>query len=298
MLDSARNAVIALLVWLLAAPAAAQPIPWNKLRGSDDLMDNEREDVVAVMRRVKSYGRCRGSIARCLAQRPRAPLAWRLANYLVYIAGKGLSRKEMTDLLELRRKSAVPKKVQRIGVAHGARRGATEARVLLVEYADFQCGHCATVAPVLARVVERHKEKVALLFKPYPLRGGGPLLAALASLAAQRQGKFWKMHDLLFENPDRHDAKGIEALARQAGLDLQRFRRDLKDKKLAATIDAIKVEGLRLGLKGTPTLFVNGKLYQMVKNQRHLDERVADELDLLAAQKAAPPARQARRKRP
>ena len=83
--------------------------------------------------------------------------------------------------------------------------------------------------------------------------------AALAGLAAQRQGKFWPLHDLLFANYNKLNAEKINALAEQAGLDMAKFNADQIDPQLLQRLNADMQEGQQIGVRGTPTIFVNGR---------------------------------------
>jgi len=271
--------LVALLLLLTPSLAEAK-IPWKKLEGGDDLMSNEKETAAKVMKGFPLYHGCKGTITRCLKKKPAIKSAWRLANYVVFLVGKGLDEKEVNKVLELRRQSARPKKIHTISVAGVPRRGKAKAKVTIVEYADFRCGHCALLGPIVKSVLAKKGDQVTLYFKPYPLRPGESVIAAIAALAAHRQGKFWKMHDLLFANPELHSKAGVETLAKRAGLDLGRFRAAMKDRNVLKQIDKNKIEGLRLGIKGTPTLFVNGKRYKLRKDRRHISERIDEELEM------------------
>ncbi len=83
--------------------------------------------------------------------------------------------------------------------------------------------------------------------------------AAIAALAADRQGKFWEFHDLLFENYKQPDDKKIKEIAQQLGLDLKTFENDLKNPEIEAKIQRDIVEGQKVGVRGTPTIFINGR---------------------------------------
>ena len=266
-----------------AAPAFGEKpmIPWSKLRGVEDLLQNERDTAAAAMMGLTGYLGCRKKIAECLQRKSPSKSTLRLANYLVFLAGKGLNRKEIEALFAKRRQSARPTKVHKLQTAAAPSYGPKgKAKLTIVEYADFRCGHCAALSPVLKKLLNGYPKQVRLFFKPFPLRPGASVLAAQAALAAHRQGKFWRMHDLLFKNPDKHTEAGVLALARQAELDVSRFRRDLKSKFVSSTVDANKVEGLRIGVRATPSLFFNGKPYLMRRDRRHLAERIEEELEL------------------
>lgn len=117
--------------------------------------------------------------------------------------------------------------------------------------------------PLLEQVLEQYPEDVKLVFKHFPLgnhKFAGK--AALATLAANEQGKFWPLHDLLFANYNRLDDETITDLARQAGLDMERFEKDMQTgvRRYTDLIRRDMIEGQRNGVRGTPTIFVNGKL--------------------------------------
>lgn len=279
-----------LLSILLAAPALpgralAGKSPLSRVKGFSRLGLSQREAARAALEKTPCYHGCKHSFARCLGVKPRVPTAWRVARYAVFLASKGLRADQIQQVLVLRKKSVLPDKVHQLKVdATTPRLGDPRAKVVIVEFADFRCGHCAVVSPALKKVVRSMKGKAVLYFKPYPLRFRGPnLKACWAALAAHRQGKFWPMARLLFANQDAHTQEGVEKLARKLKLDMDKFRAHLKDVNLAKVLEANKIEGLRAGLKGTPTIYVNGKKYRMRKDERHFRDRIEEELELLAA---------------
>lgn len=99
-----------------------------------------------------------------------------------------------------------------------------------------------------------------LVFKNFPLRNhkfAWP--AAIAALAANKQGKFWELHDQLYENYNRLSDQKIREIAQQVGLDMEKFDKDMKDPKLKAIVERDFQEGARAGVRGIPTIFVNGR---------------------------------------
>jgi protein-disulfide isomerase len=140
-------------------------------------------------------------------------------------------------------------------------RGPADAKVTLVEFLDFQCPFCSRVQPTLAQIQQTYGDKVRIVFKHMPLRSIHPQAAgaAAAAEAAHGQGKFWEMHDLIFANQrELGDAK-YQEWARQLGLDMDRFQKDLKSPALAQRIDADSQEAANLGVSGTPAFFINGR---------------------------------------
>jgi protein-disulfide isomerase len=137
--------------------------------------------------------------------------------------------------------------------------GPTDAKVTIVEFADFQCPYCALASAELRRVRAQFPDTVRVVFKQYPLDGHSQSdLASRASLAAAAQGKFWEMHDVLFGNYREISRDRVLSWAAGMGLDMRRFRRDLKGSKSAAIIRAEHREADSAGVEGTPTFFING----------------------------------------
>ena len=158
-----------------------------------------------------------------------------------------------------------PNKIYRIAVGNAPIKGNPDAPVTIVEYSDFQCPFCARSQPLLTRVMEKYPDDVRLVYKHFPLsfhKAAKP--AAVASMAAQEQGKFWEMHDVLFAKGAKINEAKIEAYAEEAGLDMDRFRADYADKKAAyeKLVDADLRQGQSVAVRGTPTLYINGKKVQ------------------------------------
>ena len=114
--------------------------------------------------------------------------------------------------------------------------------------------------PLLEQVLEKNPKNVKLVFKNYPLRNhkfAHP--AAAAALAARKQGKFWEFHDLLFKNYNKLNDEKLKEISTELALDVERLLRDMRDPQILAMISRDKAEGDRAGVRGTPTIFVNGR---------------------------------------
>jgi protein-disulfide isomerase len=139
--------------------------------------------------------------------------------------------------------------------------------LLIVEYADFQCSACAAAHPMNKQVIEKYKGKIKWVFKHFPLSfHKNAVRAAEAAEAAGVQGKFWEMHDKLFEKQaewseltDPGDM--FVDFAQELGLDKNKFEQDIKSGKLRAKIEKDRKQGLVLGINATPTFIVGGKKY-------------------------------------
>ena len=115
--------------------------------------------------------------------------------------------------------------------------------------------------PVLEQVLEKNPNQVKLVFKNFPIRNHEfAMPAAIAALAAEKQGKFWEFHDLLFKDYNRLNEQKVKEIARQLDLDMEKFEKDRKDPRIRAMINRDLAEGNRAGVRGTPTIFINGRL--------------------------------------
>lgn len=138
--------------------------------------------------------------------------------------------------------------------------GAPDARVTVVEFSDFQCPYCAEAARTLKKLKEKHGATVRVIFRQYPLPfHERAQAAALAALAAHAQNKFWEYHDLLFENQGALDAPDLESYAERLKLDVAKFREASADATVANLVTSDVALGDSVNVRGTPTVFVNGK---------------------------------------
>jgi protein-disulfide isomerase len=138
--------------------------------------------------------------------------------------------------------------------------GAPDARVTIVEFSDFQCPYCAEAARTMKKVKEAHGAAVRVIFRQYPLPfHERAQAAAQAALAAHAQNKFWEYHDLLFENQGALAASDLEGYAERLKLDVGKFREASVDAAVANLITSDVALGDSVNVRGTPTVFVNGK---------------------------------------
>lgn len=140
------------------------------------------------------------------------------------------------------------------------RLGPTEAGVTVLDFFDFECLHCAEAEHPLRQVLDAFEGEVALVVRHFPLTESHAWAnaAALASEAAANQGKFWEMHDLIFQYQNDLSTEMLLGLAVELGLDTDQFEADMKNADTQARLDQDLDEGERLGVDGTPCIFVNG----------------------------------------
>ena len=142
-------------------------------------------------------------------------------------------------------------------------RGGANAKIAVVEFSDFQCPYCSKAVPTLAQIEQRYRDKVRIVFKhlPLPMHSKAPAAHAAAE-AAHRQGKFWPMHDKIFADQASMSPERYREYARELGLDLERYDRDVADASTRERIEADAAEARRLGVSGTPAFFVNGRFVE------------------------------------
>ena len=139
--------------------------------------------------------------------------------------------------------------------------GNSAAPCTLVEYGDYECPHCGRAYPIVKRLQEHFGDKLLFVFRNFPLTRSHPHAESAAETAefAAPQGKFWEMHDLLFENQDRLGRRLFDELAHQLGLNPAALNDALDSGRFKERVQADFTGGARSGVNGTPTFFINGQ---------------------------------------
>ena len=162
--------------------------------------------------------------------------------------------------------------------------GPENAKVKIVEFSDFECPFCSKAAAAVHQIRQKYEKDVRFVFRQFPLemhRNARP--AALASLEADAQGKFWQFHDKLFENQSELQRDALERHAQAVGLDMTKFKKALDDNTHAAAVDRDLKLGTGVQVNGTPTMFLNGKRVENPTDVGAISAMIEAEL------KAAPP---------
>ena len=158
--------------------------------------------------------------------------------------------------------------------------GPSDAAVVLVEYGDFECPHCGAAFPHVEEVRQRMGGRMAFVYRHFPLTNAHPHAqsAAEAAEAAGAQGRFWEMHAMIFEHQDALEPEDLLGYARDIGLELRQFASELRSGAHASKVRHDFISGVRSGVNGTPTFFINGLRY----------DGPADATSLLAAIESMP----------
>ncbi len=142
--------------------------------------------------------------------------------------------------------------------------GSDSAAITLVEYGDYQCSYCGDAYALVRDAQEALGDDLRFVFRNFPLAEAHPhaTAAAQAAEAAAKQGKFWEMHDMLYENQQALSSSDLMTYAKEAGLDMEQFKKDIGSDAVSDKVDADFESGVRSGVNGTPSFFVNGEKYE------------------------------------
>ncbi len=153
-----------------------------------------------------------------------------------------------------------PNKVYDIPVGKSATRGPADAKVTIVEFSDFQCPFCARSVELIDQITAAYPKDVRVVFKNFPLSFHQQAMpAAKAAIAAGNQGKFWPMHDKIFENSSKLTDASYPLWAKELGLNVEQFNKDMASPEVLAQINEEMKEAAAAGVRGTPTFYINGK---------------------------------------
>ena len=181
-----------------------------------------------------------------------------------------------------------PRQAAQPGAPNPYAKGSASARITLEEFSDFQCPACAGLAPGLKRVAAEYGDRARVVFRNYPLQMHRyAFIAARAAEAAGLQGKFWEMHDMLYDNQkewsDSMEPRvQFDSYATRLGLDVQKFKADMERQDLAERVKADMLRGNSLGVKGTPTVYLNGR--ELVPGQLVTEEIMRREIEAALGQ--------------
>ncbi len=233
------------------------------------LSDQQKYSVLkAINEKPCTCGCSNDTIAKCRKNDPTCTTSPKLIDQAIALARQGKSAMEIEAAFGGPSKggNAPPADdsnvVYRANVGHSPARGPADAKVTIVEWSDFQCPFCGRVEPTLKQLVDKYGDQLRIVWRNQPLPfHPNAMPAAKAAMAAYAQGndKFWKMHDLLFENQRELSPANYEKWAQASGVDMAKWKADMASPAVDAEIQADMREGSALGASGTPAFFINGK---------------------------------------
>jgi protein-disulfide isomerase len=265
-----RALAIAALYLLGAALVCAQD--WTTLESLpavdlSGLSPAQKATALKLLRARDCTCGCGMKVAECRVKDPNCYYSKGLASVIVAAIKAGKSEKDALAEAEASRFAHPPEHKLledpiAVPTAGAPETGPDDAPITLVEFSDFQCPYCTLATPQLQAVLKVYPTQVRLFFKQFPLdMHSQAALAAAAAVAAQRQGKFWQMHDALFASHNDLSRPTILALASAIGLDMKRFETDLDSPEVRKAVARDQDDGSNVGVMSTPTLFIDGQHY-------------------------------------
>jgi thiol-disulfide isomerase/thioredoxin len=202
------------------------------------------------------------SLAQCVKESRPCALCVPAAKFLAVRVTRGGTRSQVESAFRIRFAADTVKTVDE---ADSPSKGAKDAAVSIVEWADFQCPYCGAAAPIIDKLPEQYPGQVRIVFKNYPLASHqNSEVAARAAVSAGKQGKFWDMHHALFANQQSGlDREVILKLAKELGLDEKKFVAELDAESTADAVNRDRKQAEKLGLRGTPMIYVNGRHFEI-----------------------------------
>jgi protein-disulfide isomerase len=231
------------------------------------LSEAQKKSALKLMNEKGCNCGCSMTIARCRERDTSCRRSLIFARTIVDTLREGKGEAETAKALDQKTATFVEAKlpddtgtVYAIDTSHNPVRGPKDAPVTVVEFSDFQCPFCAGLQSTLDQVRKAFPKDVRLIYKQYPLNiHPYARQAALASLAAYAQGKFWEMHDKMFQNFKDINDENLRKWAREVGLNVGEFQNAIESGKHDAMVQKDMTDGANAKVLGTPTVFVNGK---------------------------------------
>lgn len=257
-------------ICLFAAALFAQD--WktaSSLPGIDlsNLSAAQKTLVFKILREQNCSCGCNMKLAECRIADPGCSYSTGLATAIIEAIRSGKSESEAIAAANASKWAHVeaPKLLDdpvSIPVSGSPEKGPQNAQITLVEFSDFQCPYCIAAVPQIYALMKAYPTQVKLIFKQFPLETHAQAeMAATAAVAAHKQGKFWAMHDAMFAHHDDLSRNAILTLAKENGLDVERFQTDIDSTEVHETVVRDVQDGNKAGVEGTPTIFVNGQRY-------------------------------------
>src|ERR1700693_2382684 len=255
-----------------SAPAAKAPAAdaWktSETLGNVDISDLtpvQKRAVLKIVRDQDCSCQCGMKTAECIMKDPNCSYSRTIAKIAIQGVKDGKTLVEISKLMDASPKAHRPKTLEdpvEIDVAGSPVKGPDNARITLVEFSDFECPFCFAAVAQVDRIMAAYPKDIKLIYKQFPLSmHPHAQMAAMASLAAKDQGKFWEMYEVLFKNFRRLSSENVLIWAKEIGLDMDKFKAGLASSRYQAIIEKDLKDGETAGVYGTPSFYINGKQY-------------------------------------
>jgi protein-disulfide isomerase len=271
---STLTLLAALMVCQTAPSADTQPpiTDISKIKEADwaGLSEAQKKIALRVMNTNGCNCRCNLTIAACRASDENCRRSLIFSRTIIDALREGKPEAEVVRVLKAKSDTFVEAKlpddtgmVYKIDTDHSPVRGPKDAHVTIVEFSDFQCPYCAGLQPTLEQVLKAFPREVNLVYKQFPLNiHQYARQAAVASMAAHQQGRFWQLHDKMFQNAAAINEENIKKWAKDAGLNMGDFEKAMQTGAFEPAVQKDIADGAAARVMGTPTLFINGKRVQ------------------------------------
>jgi len=268
-----------------AAAPSAGPSDYNEVPGIDMVKLNETQKKLAlkIMNEERCKCGCGFTIAACRHKDQKCPVSPVVGNQLVADILAGKPEKDLRESVKPTPAPPPPPpletKVNTFDLTGAPVKGPKDAKVTITEWSDFQCPFCSQAIAWVNDILAAYPKDVKVVFKQYPLPFHNQAhLAAQASLAAHKQGKFWELHDKMFANFRTLSPENIKTWAKEVGVDTAVFNKELDEGTYKAKVDKEMQEAQAAGVQGTPSFFVNGKRYNGQRDMVTMKKIIDDEL--------------------
>jgi 2-hydroxychromene-2-carboxylate isomerase len=255
------------------APTDTTPPPGIDLGALDEF---ERKVFFRVVNKEPSPCGKAHSLLHSVKNDPSCRKSFYAVKAVVRMVDAGYTDSEIGEHLQKRFRGGARRSID---VGEAPMKGNPSARLALVEFVDYECPHCKRVQPVMRQALDEFKSDVKLYFKHYPLgQHTNSRLAAEAAVAAQKQGKFWPYNDQLWAHADSLTPVVLEQIARDVGLDVDRWRKDVESEEVRGRVEKDHADGAALGIAATPTIYLNGREFTDARDIDSLRDWIGEEL--------------------
>jgi len=275
---------VLLLATLLAAETSAAGLSEERARqilpraDLHALNDAQRAQFLEIAGDTFGYAGCNETLARCLGANVSDKHAPRTAELIKALLLDAQSSSGILDSVERYYASFAANKRRKLADQECPQLGDPRAPVAVVEFSDYQCPHCAVAQKPLRDLVRSLPGRVRVCSKYFPLPGHArAVVAAGAAEFARQKGKFWPMNDLLFAHQEELGDSDLKGYARELGLDGEAMLKQIYGGRFDAVIERQRLEGTDAGVRATPTLFFNGRQFNLPLKQEYLVFSVQDE---------------------